>query len=123
MEERKRARALGVLGEVRAEQFLVSRGMRILERNARLAGAEIDLIARDADTVVFIEVKARSEARGVPGRIAVTPAKQRRISRGALTYLARNGLMGAKARFDVIEIQGERVTHIPNAFPYQGPAY
>ena len=122
MDERKRARARGVLGEVRAEQFLLARGMEIVERNAELAGAEIDLIARDGKTVVFVEVKTRSGARGVPGRMAVTPAKQRRICRGALAYLARSGLMGAQARFDVIEIQGERVTHIENAFPYQGPA-
>ena len=123
MDERKRARARGVLGEVRAEQFLRSRGMEILARNATWGGAEIDLIARDGGAVVFVEVKTRASARGTPGRMAVTPAKQRRICRGALAYLAGNGLMGAQARFDVIEIQGENVTHIPNAFPYQGPAY
>lgn len=123
MEDRRHARARGALGEVRAEQFLCSRGMEILARNAVFPGAEIDLIARDGQTIVFIEVKTRLSSRGASGREAVTPAKQRRICQGALAYLAQNGLMSAQARFDVIEIQGERVTHIPNAFPYQGPAY
>ena len=123
MDEKRRARARGVLGEVRAEQFLQSRGMEILARNAVFPGAEIDLIARDGRTVVFVEVKTRASARGAAGRMAVTPAKQRRICRGALAYLAESGQMDAPARFDVIEIQGERVTHIPDAFPYQGPTF
>ncbi len=121
MDGRRQARALGALGEVRAEQLLLERGMEILARNARVGGAEIDLIARDGQTVVFVEVKTRS--RGAPGREAVTAAKRRRISRGALAYLAENGLLGAPARFDVIEVQGARATHLIDAFPYEGPAY
>ncbi len=116
-----RARTRGKLGEVRAEQLLEEKGYEILTRNFAAPGAEIDLIAGDGHVIVFVEVKTRTGR--MPGREAVTPAKQKRICRGAMYYLMRNGLMNRQARFDVIEIQGERVTHIENAFAYQGPAY
>ena len=116
------AHASGALCEVRAEQFLAAQGMTILARNVRAPGSEIDLIARDGAVIVFIEVKTRTGG-FAPGRAAVTPAKQKRICKGAVYYMMRNGLMNRQARFDVIEIQGERVTHIENAFPYQGPAF
>ena len=112
----------GSLGEIRAEQLLAQKGYEILARNVVLPGSEIDLIARDGSVIVFVEVKTRTGS-SAPGRAAVTPAKQKRICRGAVYYLMRNGLMNRQARFDVIEIQGERVTHIENAFPYQGPAF
>ena len=113
----------GMLAEVRAEQHLTAQGMTILARNAVFPGAEIDLIAADGQTIVFVEVKERKSARAGLGREAVTPAKQKRICKGALVYLAKNDLMDRQARFDVIEIQGERLTHIRDAFPYQGPAF
>ena len=109
---------LGTLGEVRAEQYLVEQGCRILARNAAFPGAEIDLIAQDGRVIVFVEVKTRKS--GAYGREAVTPAKQKRICRGAVAYMMENGLMNRQARFDVIEIQGARLTHIKDAFPYQG---
>ena len=112
----------GRLGEIRAEQVLFDKGYQILARNVVCPGAEIDLIAEDGGVIVFAEVKMRSRG-GVAAREAVTPAKQRRICKGALYYMMKNGLMNRQARFDVIEIQGGRVTHIENAFPYQGPAY
>lgn len=115
-------RTRGKLGEVRAEQYLGEKGYEILARNVVCPGAEIDLIARDDRCIVFVEVKTRTGS-FLSGREAVTPAKQKRICRGAMYYLMRNGLMNRQARFDVIEIQGERVTHIENAFPYQGPAF
>ena len=118
----RNAYASGVLGEVRAEQFLCEKGYEILERNVKSPGAEIDLVAEDGGVIVFVEVKARTR-RGVSGREAVTAAKQKRICKGAVYYLMRRGLMNRQARFDVIEIQDGRVTHIVNAFPYQGPAF
>lgn len=112
----------GTLGEVRAEQHLSAQGFAILARNYRIPGAEIDLIARKGDLIVFAEVKLRK--RGVAqGRFSVTQEKQRRISRAALDYMAKNGMMNCQARFDVIEIQGEGITHLPDAFPYQGPMF
>ena len=115
------AHVQGVLGEVRAERFLCEKGYEILERNFKAPGAEIDLIAADGSVIVFIEVKMRT--RGVSGREAVTPAKQKRICKGAMYYLMHNGLMNRQARFDVMEIQGGRISHIVNAFAYQGPAF
>lgn len=115
-------RTRGKLGEVRAEQYLGEKGYEILARNVVSRGAEIDLIASDGRCIVFVEVKTRTGSFS-SGREAVTPAKQKRICQGAMYYLMRNGLMNRQARFDVIEIQGERVTHIENAFPYQGPAF
>ena len=112
----------GALGEVRAEQYLSEKGYTILDRNVRSSGAEIDLVAMDGGVIVFVEVKMRTGSR-VCGREAVTAAKQKRICKGAVYYLMRRGLMNRQARFDVIEIQDGRVTHIVNAFPYQGPAF
>lgn len=109
----------GMLAEVRAEQVLTAAGMRILARNVRAPGSEIDLVAEEGSTLVFVEVKMRKNARHGAGREAVTPAKQRRICQGALYYMMRNGLMNRQARFDVVEIQGERVAHIRDAFPYR----
>lgn len=96
----------GELGEEVASNFLIARGYRILERNFRCKGGEVDIIARDpADkSLVFIEVKARrSLTYGVP-QLAVTPFKQRQISKAALTWLSKNRLHDANARFDVIAI-------------------
>ena len=115
--------ASGKLGEIRAEQALAEKGYAILARNEKGPGYEIDLIAEHNGVLVFVEVKARARASAVCGREAVTPAKQRRICTGALHYMMKNGLMNRQARFDVMEIHGERVTHVENAFPYQGPAY
>ena len=120
---RLNAHARGVLGEVRAEQELTRKGYRIVARNVAVRGAEIDLVALDGSVLVFIEVKLRRGGRAGTGREAVTPAKQRRISKGALEFMAQRGLMDRQARFDVIEIQGADVTHIVNAFPYQGPVF
>ena len=106
--------AVGKLGEVHTEQYLVEQGYEI-------PGAEIDLIALDGGVVVFVEVKVRKG--GAYGREAVTPAKQKRICKGAVAYMMKNGLMNRQARFDVIEIQGARLTHIKDAFPYQGPLF
>ena len=112
----------GKLGEIRAEQYLAQKGCEILARNVVAQGSEIDLVVRDGEMIVFVEVKVRTGSFSM-GREAVTAAKQRRISKGALYYMMKNGLMNRQARFDVIEIQGERVTHIVDAFPYQGPAF
>ena len=116
------SRVRGVLGEVRAEQLLKEKGYTILACNFVSPGSEIDLIADNGRVIAFIEVKTRT-GRYAMGREAVTKAKQKRICKGAMYYMMRNGLMNRQARFDVIEIQGERVTHIENAFAYQGPAF
>ncbi len=118
----ERSRARGMLGEIRAEQVLADKGYAILARNYVSPGSEIDLIASNGRVIAFVEVKMRT-GRFAAGREAVTPQKQRRICKGAMHYMMKNGLMNRQARFDVIEIQGECVTHIENAFMYQGPVF
>ena len=109
-------RALGREAERRAEAFLREKGMEILARNYRIREAEIDLIVRDGDYVVFVEVKARSgTAYGWP-REAVNAQKQRRIVLAAASYLQERQWTEAFARFDVIEVLGERIVHWPHAF-------
>jgi putative endonuclease len=113
----------GELGEQVATNFLIARGYRIVERNFRCKGGEVDIIAREAGdkSLVFIEVKARrSLAYGVP-QLAVTPFKQRQISKAALTWLTKNHQLDSNARFDVIAILlhsdgNHAVEHIKNAF-------
>jgi putative endonuclease len=116
-------RDTGALGEELAATFLVSRGYRILERNFRCKGGEVDIVARDPKdkSLVFVEVKTRRGiSYGVP-QLAVTPFKQRQISKASLTWLSKNRLHDSNARFDVIAIllsdDGQhRVEHISNAF-------
>lgn len=116
-------RSTGALGEEIAANFLISRGCRILERNFRCKGGEVDIIAREAGSgcLLFVEVKARRDlSYGVP-QLAVTPFKQRQISKAALTWLGRSGLHDHQARFDVIAILladsgRHKVEHIMNAF-------
>lgn len=117
------AHVAGVLAEARAEQHLLDIGYTVLAQRVVSRGAEIDLIAQDGDVLVFIEVKARQSTRAGMAREAVTPAKQKRICKGALHYMAHHGLMNRQARFDVIEIQGGVLTHIKDAFPYCGPVF
>jgi putative endonuclease len=113
----------GELGEEIAANFLIARGFRILERNFRCKGGEVDIIARDPGdkSLAFIEVKTRrGHSYGVP-QLAVTPFKQRQISKAALTWLGKNSLHDTNARFDVIAIllhtdSQHAVDHIRNAF-------
>jgi putative endonuclease len=116
-------RKTGELGEEVATNFLITHGYRILERNFRCKGGEVDIIGREPDngSLVFIEVKARRGlSYGVP-QLAVTPFKQRQISKAALTWLSKNRLHDTNARFDVIAIllhtDGQHaIDHITNAF-------
>ena len=94
----------GRAGEALACRELERRGYRILLRNARLAGVEIDIIARDADTLAFVEVRSRSSARFGSPAATVGPQKQLRIARAAAAYLAAQGGLDVAVRFDVIAI-------------------
>jgi putative endonuclease len=120
-----RNQATGAVGEELAVNYLRERGFVILERNFRCKGGEVDIVAREGGTLVFVEVKTRrSSAYGVP-QLAVTAFKQRQIARAAQFWLARNHKVGSAARFDVLAIQlpavgAAIIEHIPNAFdlPY-----
>lgn len=97
---------LGRRGEDIAARYLRRCGYRILERNFRAAGAEIDLVAADRETFVFVEVKTRSGADfGMPAE-AVDARKSERIRRAAAMYLRRNRAAERPARFDIVAIIG-----------------
>ena len=117
---------LGARGEAAAARYLKRRGYKIVARGDRLKPGEIDLVAVDRQTVVFVEVKTReSSAAGHPAE-AVDAAKQRRLTRAALAYLKRHGLLECPARFDVVAVtwpEGHRrptIEHIPDAFEAVG---
>ncbi len=104
----------GWLGEIRAAAFLRRQGMRLLEKRYRAAHGEIDLIAREGRTVVFVEVKTRPRGRLDSGLSAVDARKRGHIRSAAKEYLRRHG--GEDYRFDVIEITAAGLRHIKNAF-------
>lgn len=117
-------RLLGRDGERVAARFLrKQRGMRILKRNYRGPAGEIDLIARDGDVLVFVEVKTRRA--GVPAE-AVGPAKERSLTLTALHFLRRYHAMEVMSRFDIVAIvwpdslRAPRIDHIVNAFEAVG---
>ena len=113
---------LGGWGEARASDFLRARGYNIIEINYRTRYGEIDIIAEKDGFTVFIEVKLRKDASFAKAYEAVTHAKQAKITKAALYWMAKNGEV--KLRFDVIEIYapyGDKSTlleinHIVNAF-------
>lgn len=110
----------GKTGEAIAVQYLKKKRYKIIEKNYRCLGVEIDIIARHKDTLCFVEVKTRqSLKKGLP-REAVTPAKQQKIIMGAQTYLKKHDLFDSRVRFDVAEVildgKNPSVHLIQNAF-------
>ena len=97
-------KTLGQTGEELACRELRRRGYAILARCYRTRLGEIDIIARDKDVLVFVEVKARSGHEFGGPLAAVTLAKQRKLMRMALDYLARSRLSGVACRFDVVGV-------------------
>ncbi len=114
---------LGKKGELAARQFLLSRGYKVLESNYSTPQFEIDIIAKDNDTLCFVEVKTRTGVKkGLP-REGVTTAKQKKIIMGAQYYLSLNKITNTRLRFDVVEVLYKDSSHttcditvIPNAF-------
>ena len=96
--------SLGKLGEDLAVRELEGRGYEILARRYRRRGGEIDIIARDGLSTVFVEVKAREDCEFGAGWEAVRGWKQRRMVRVAIDYAARHGLINTPCRFDVVSI-------------------
>ena len=106
----------GLTGEAAAEAYLTARGMTLLERRFRAMDGEVDLIMREGDVIVFVEVKNRPSGRHGDGLTAVTPAKQRRIVHAAGAFLMERDLFGKPIRFDVVELSADGLYHVPNAF-------
>lgn len=112
-------RETGVFFEERACEYLKEKGLRIVERNFRIRQGEIDIVARDKGTLVFVEVKYRKDALSGLPQEAVTYKKQKQISKVALFYLSFHKLsLSTPCRFDVVAICGEKISWIPNAFDY-----
>ena len=116
-----RQKTLGQFGEDCAVKFLEAKGYTIITRNFRIRSAEIDIIARADDVIVFVEVKARSNIRyGLPVE-AVTLRKQNKIIKAASVFLQDENFADCACRFDVVEIyfnneRVEEINHIENAF-------
>lgn len=111
---------LGNTGENIAVNFLENHGYKILEKNFRIRAAEIDIIAEKDNTIIFVEVKTRSNIRkGTPAE-AVNLRKQKKIIEAASVFLQDEKYFDKACRFDVIEIISEgkffKVNHIENAF-------
>ena len=109
-------RTKGNLGEDLAVKFLKKQGYKIVERNYTCQFGEIDIIAKHQNFYVFLEVKSRNSTDfGLP-RYAVNVRKQQTIITCAKWWLSRNELMGSPVRFDVVEVVGNDVNVITNAF-------
>jgi putative endonuclease len=108
--------ALGKSGENAAVEELERRGYAILARRYRTARGEIDIVAEDGDTLVFVEVKVRETDDCGTAAEAVTRDKQRRLGRMAVDYLARQNIDGRPCRFDVVAIDDDVVTIYKDAF-------
>jgi putative endonuclease len=119
-------RATGQAGETAAARFLERRGLVILARNLRSRLGEIDLLARDGETMVFVEVKTRRGSSGDPPEAAVDARKRARVSRIAGGYLARHRLGERPCRFDVVGVTLDEagrvaaVRHLRHAFDVDG---
>lgn len=109
----------GARGEIIASNYLINKGYAILERNYKNKIGEIDIIAKQGNTIVFVEVKTRmTRAFGDPLE-AVNVRKQQKIRDVATAYLMKTKKLNSPCRFDVISILGdtnEEIDHIENAF-------
>ena len=117
---------LGRQGEKRAASFLKQQGIRVLAQGVANQFGEIDLVALDGDTIVFVEVRTRrSTDAGHPAE-TVTPEKQAHLTRAALAFLKQNRLLDRRSRFDVVAIlwpegaKTPQIEHYKNAFEAAG---
>jgi putative endonuclease len=109
--------AKGAAGEQRAAEYLQARGLRLIERNFRVRGGEIDLICQDGAMTVFVEVRSRARADYGGAGASITAAKRARLIMAARHWLARHG--ERPCRFDCVLIDGpqaERLEWLRDAF-------
>ena len=115
-------RTTGIKGEEEAARFLTRSGYAILDRNVRTRAGEIDLVAKEGKTLVFVEVKTRRELEGDPPQAGVHTRKQNRLAKLAHGYLKLKRIRQTPCRFDVVAViikdEGgvKAIRHIPNAF-------
>lgn len=108
-------RKIGLEGESKAVEYLKSKSYQIIETNYHSRYGEIDIIAKDKDTFVFIEVKYRKNSKFGLGSESVSMKKISSISKTARYYLKSEDI---DCRFDVVSIDKNEITHIINAFEY-----
>ena len=117
---RREKKELGKRGEDLALRFLKRKGYKIVERNYVCKMGEMDIIAQEKDTLVFVEVKTRTSMDFGPPQLAVTPTKQIQLSKVALNFLKEKRVEDVKARFDVVAIllrpSQEKIELIRDAF-------
>lgn len=106
--------AQGAAAEEAAAAHLVKHGLRVLERNFRVRGGEIDLICQQGETTVFVEVRLRQNADYGGAGASITPQKQRRLILAARHWLSRHG--DKPCRFDCVLMDGRSVEWIEDAF-------
>jgi putative endonuclease len=116
----------GLLGESAAKKFLKQQGLKFLTANFRSARGEIDLIFRDGDGLVFVEVKTRSSEEWSRPAAAVNAERRRRLSQCALDYLRLLKNPEVKIRFDIVEVllaedKVREIRHLPNTFVMTRP--
>jgi putative endonuclease len=116
---------VGKIGEALAIEHFKARGYEIRAQNYRTRSGEIDLIVQRGKRIAFVEVKTRRSSKfGLP-QAAVTPAKQKQISKIALNYLQRHNLLDVPCQFDVVAIvlswkfELVKLHHIENAFAFR----
>ena len=117
--------ALGKKGEAAARAYLERRGVRILVANYACAAGEIDLIGREREALLFIEVKTRTSDAFGPPQSAVHQRKQRQIVRAAQWYLAERRESDVACRFDVVAVtflgdERPQIQWVRDAFPAEG---
>lgn len=107
---------IGATAEDRAVELLLRHGYRIVERNYRTKLGELDIVARDGATLVFVEVRSRRTSRFGSALEAVGGRKQRQVSRVAAQYLAWRRPRFDEARFDVVAITGDEIVLVKDAW-------
>jgi putative endonuclease len=107
---------VGARSEERAVAHLEREGYRIVERNYRCKVGELDIVARDGDVLVFVEVRSRRDSERGSAVDAVTWHKRNKVSRVARAYLAWRRPRFDEARFDVVAITGDELVHIKDAW-------
>jgi len=123
MSEKDKRHQFGKDSEQLAVEYLQKNGYMIIQRNYRTRGGEIDIIAKENNTLVFIEVKSRTTTRYGHAIQSLTRQQQKRLSKTALTYLHQHKMKNQSARFDVVAIQkneyaGTEIRLIKNAFEF-----
>lgn len=106
----------GTQGEDQALTYLQKKGYKLLARNFRVKGGEIDLVMQDKKTLVFVEVKTRATTAFGGPLAAITAAKQQRIARAAHIFVQTNRPKFDSIRFDAVAVLAQEITHLQNAF-------